>query len=68
MIICGSGTEPGLAISRRFCQLMGGDISIESEIDRGSTFTICLPAEVLDAQPIPSARHAQAPQAAGAHS
>jgi signal transduction histidine kinase/DNA-binding response OmpR family regulator len=37
------GTGLGLVISRRFCQMMGGDISVESEFGRGSTFTIRLP-------------------------
>ena len=37
------GTGLGLVISKRFCQMMGGDITVESELGRGSTFTIRLP-------------------------
>jgi GAF domain-containing protein len=38
------GTGLGLALSRRLCRLMGGDVAVESELGRGSAFTIRLPA------------------------
>lgn len=37
------GAGLGLTIARRFCQLMGGDILVESEIGKGSTFTVWMP-------------------------
>ncbi len=44
------GTGLGLTISRRFCQMMGGDITVESELGIGTTFTVILPAVVQDLQ------------------
>jgi urea ABC transporter urea binding protein len=37
------GMGLGLAICRNFCQMMGGCITVESEIGKGSTFTVTLP-------------------------
>jgi signal transduction histidine kinase len=44
------GTGLGLTITRHFCQMMGGDVLVESEYGKGSTFTIILPLEVKDPQ------------------
>ena len=42
------GTGLGLAISRNFVQLMGGDISVVSQPDRGSTFRFDIQLKPVD--------------------
>jgi PAS domain S-box-containing protein len=38
------GTGLGLALSKKFCQMMGGDLTVTSEFGKGSKFTVELPA------------------------
>ena len=44
------GTGLGLALTRRCCQMMGGDVTVHSVPGEGSVFTIKLPAVVSEAK------------------
>jgi two-component system sensor histidine kinase VicK len=45
-----AGLGLGLSIARGIVEAHGGSMALESEVNRGSTFHMCLPLELADAQ------------------
>lgn len=52
------GTGLGLAISQKFAQLMGGDLSVKSEIGKGSLFSFNIKVNTINPSDIPSRKSA----------
>ena len=44
------GTGLGLALARRFAELHGGTIRLESQVGKGSTFTVFIPAQPVEVE------------------
>ncbi|WP_189379515.1 ATP-binding protein [Thalassotalea profundi] len=50
------GTGLGLSISKQLCELMGGEISVVSEKDKGSTFSFYIDTETEGAKALPDTK------------
>jgi signal transduction histidine kinase/CheY-like chemotaxis protein len=50
------GMGLGFAITSHLISMMGGEINVDSELNKGSTFTVRLPARVTDQSPAQSLR------------
>jgi signal transduction histidine kinase/DNA-binding response OmpR family regulator/HAMP domain-containing protein len=46
------GTGLGLVITRNFCQLLDGDVTVTSKVGEGSTFIVTLPDNPAEAAPV----------------
>lgn len=54
------GTGLGLALSREFSQLLGGDVVVESTLGVGSTFTVTLRDQAPSPAPVVARAEAKA--------
>ncbi|MEM7250214.1 MAG: response regulator [Pseudomonadota bacterium] len=59
------GTGLGLSISKEFCELMGGRIVVDSEINEGTTFSVTLPRVMAEAESSHSAEPVSLPAGSG---
>jgi hypothetical protein len=57
------GTGLGLSLTRRFAMLHGGDVRVESELGKGSVFTLRMPLHAVERE-----RRTPEPAPVGAHS
>jgi hypothetical protein len=46
LLACGTGL--GLVISQKYCRMMGGEITVESELGKGSSFIMRIPLHRID--------------------
>ena len=45
------GTGLGLSLARKFAELLGGSVAVESELGKGSRFSVRIPSRYSDGTP-----------------